>query len=195
MKKTIDFYYDIISVASYLAWTQLEGIAQRTGAHINYKPILLGGVFNACDNISPITIPAKWNWVKQDIQRYADHYGVPYQLNPHFPFNTVKVMRGALWAQANHQLEAYNQAMFTAAWVDGKDLSAQPDLEAVLNSAGFNAATVMAEIAQPSLKTALMDATQAATARGIFGAPSMFVDDELFFGQDRLEWVEKALAK
>ncbi|MBU2967703.1 2-hydroxychromene-2-carboxylate isomerase [Amphritea sp. 2_MG-2023] len=193
MTKTIDFYYDYISIASYLAWTQLEGISERTGARIHYKPMLLGGVFNACDNISPITIPAKWAWVKKDIQRYADHYGVPYQLNPHFPFSTVNAMRGALWAQAHDQLEAYNQAMFTAAWVDGKDLSAKPVLEEVLNNAGFDAAIVMDAITQPDVKTALIDATQAATARGVFGAPSMFVADELFFGQDRLEWVEKAL--
>lgn len=193
MTKKIDFYYDYISITSYLAWTQLKGISARTGAYIHYKPMLLGGIFNACDNISPMTIPAKWAWVKKDIQRYADHYGVPYQLNPHFPFNTVNAMRGALWAQANHQLEAYNQTMFTAAWVDGKDLSAKPVLEAILHNAGFDAVVVMAAITQPDLKTALIDATQAATKRGVFGAPSMFVADELFFGQDRLEWVEKAL--
>ncbi|RTE65400.1 2-hydroxychromene-2-carboxylate isomerase [Amphritea opalescens] len=193
MTKTIDFYYDYISIASYLAWTQLEGISKRTGASVHYKPILLGGVFNACNNISPITIPAKWAWVKKDIQRYADHYGVPYHLNSHFPFSTVNAMRGALWAQANDQLDAYNQAMFTAAWIDGKDLSAKPVLEEVLNSAGFDAAVVMDAITLPDVKTALIDATQAATARGVFGAPSMFVGDELFFGQDRLEWVEKAL--
>lgn len=194
MTKTIDFYYDYISVASYLAWSQLEGLCERTGAQVNYKPMLLGGVFKTSENISPITIPSKWAWVKKDMQRYADHYRVPYQLNPHFPFSTVNAMRGACWALANNAIETYNHAMFTAAWVEGKDLSSKEVLAEVLGSAGFDASTVMAAIAEPTFKTALIDATNAATNRGVFGAPSLYVADELFFGQDRLEWVEKALS-
>tara|TARA_R110002094_G_scaffold129199_1_gene123143 strand:- start:162 stop:746 length:585 start_codon:yes stop_codon:yes gene_type:complete len=194
MNKTIDFYYDYVSATSYLAWTQLQGLCERTGACINYKPILLGGVFKAANNISPMTIPAKWEWFKKDLERHAAHYGIPYQLNPHFPFSSVNALRGAFWAQANDRLEDYNRAMFTAAWAEGKDLSSKEVLEKVLTAAGFNAADVMEAMTQQENKTALIEATQAAAEQGIFGAPSMVVEGELHFGQDRLQWVERALS-
>lgn len=194
MSKTIDFYYDYVSATSYLAWTQLEGLCERTGAKVNYKPILLGGVFKTANNISPMTIPAKWEWFKKDLERHAVHYGVPYKLNTHFPFSSVNALRAAFWAQANNRLEEYNRAMFTAAWADGKDLSSKEVLEQVLTAAGFDAAEAMEAMTLPENKSALMEATDAAAERGIFGAPSMVVNGVLHFGQDRLEWVERALS-
>ena len=193
MTKAIDFYYDFISPASYLAWTQLPALCKRTGAVIHYKPVLLGGVFKAIGNTSPATVPAKWAWFRKDLERYARHYDVPYVLNPHFIFSTVSAMRGAIWALESGQIEAYNRAMFTAAWAEGKDLSSAEVLTEVLSAAGFDAAAVMQAMALPQNKSALIEACEAAAARGVFGAPSFFVDDELFFGQDRLEWVERAL--
>lgn len=194
MNKSVDFYYDFISPASYFALMQLPALCERTGASINYKPMLLGGIFKAQGNTSPVTVPAKWEWIKEDFERYAQHYDIPYQLNPHFIFSTVNAMRGALWALENNRIEDYNQAMFTAAWAEGKDLSSKAVLQEVLNSAGFNAEEVMEAMTEPEFKASLIQATEAAAARGVFGAPTMIVDDELFFGQDRLEWVEKALA-
>ncbi len=193
MSKTIDFYYDYVSATSYLAWTQLAGLCERTGASINYKPILLRGVFKASENISPMTIPAKWQWFKKDLERYADHYAVRYTLNQHFPFSTVNALRGALWALSNNRIEDYNRALFTAAWAEGKDLSSKEVLAEVLNGAGFDADVVLEAITQPEFKTGLIQATEAAVERGLFGAPTIFVEDDLYFGQDRLEWVEKAL--
>ncbi len=193
MNKTLDFYYDFISPASYLAWTQLPALCKRAGATINYRPILLGGIFKAIGNTSPVTIPEKWEWFKRDFERHARHYGVAYRLNPHFIFSTVNAMRGAYWALSTNRIEEYNRAMFTAAWVAGRNLSSADVLTEVLHSAGFDAATVMEAMTQPQNKTALLQATEAAAARGVFGAPTFFVDDELFFGQDRLDWVERAL--
>ncbi len=194
MSKTIDFYYDYVSATSYLAWTQLQGLCERTGASINYKPILLGGVFKASENISPMTIPAKWEWFKKDLERHAAHYGVPYQLNSHFPFSSVNALRGAFWAQANDRIEDYNRAMFTAAWADGKNLSSMEALEEILTAASFDAAEAMKAMTLPENKSALMEATNAAAEQGVFGAPTMVIDGELHFGQDRLEWVERALS-
>lgn len=193
MTKAIDFYYDFISPASYLAWTQLPELCKRTGAVIHYKPVLLGGVFKAIGNTSPATIPAKWTWFKKDLERHAQHYGVPYVLNPHFIFSTVSAMRGAIWALEAGQIEAYNRAMFTAAWAEGKDLSSADVLAEVLGTAGFDAPVVIQAMALPQNKSALIEASNAAAARGVFGAPTFFVDGELYFGQDRLEWVERAL--
>lgn len=193
MSKTIDFYYDYISPASYFAWVRLQELCERTGASINYKPMLLGGIFKANGNTSPITVPAKWEWIKRDFAKTAEYFGIPYQLNPHFIFSTVNVMRGALWALSAGRIEDYNRAMYQAAWADGKDLSDADTVKAVLEEAGFDAAEVLEAMTQPEIKQALITATTDAAERGVFGAPTMFVGDELFFGQDRLDFVERAL--
>lgn len=193
MSKTVDFYYDFISPASYFAFIRLTELCQRTGSSINYKPVLLGGVFKANGNSSPITVPAKWEWTKTDFARQAEYYDIPYQLNPHFIFSTVSAMRGAFWAQSEGRIEEYNRAMYKAAWADGKDLSSADVISEVLSEAGFDAALVMEAMSLPENKQALIQATQEAAERGVFGAPTMFVDDEIYFGQDRLDWVERAL--
>ena len=193
MSKTVDFYFDYISPASYIAFKRLHDICERTGATINYKPMLLGGVFKSVGNTSPITVPAKWEWIQKDFARYAEYYNIPYQMNPHFIFSTVSAMRGAMWALEEGCIEAYSQAMYNAAWVDGKDLSDAEVMTNVLSEAGFDAAQVMEAMTQPEIKQALIAATNEAVECGVFGAPTMFVDDEIYFGQDRLEWVERAL--
>ena len=194
MTKSVDFYYDYGSPTAYLAWTQLPGICAKHGATLNYKPILLGGLFKATGNQSPVTVEAKGKWLFDDITRYAKHYGVPFALNPHFIVNTMPAMRGAMWADANGVLEQYNTAMYTAMWVEAKNI-AEPDvITEVLTSAGLDAAAMGEAIQQQEIKQALISATEAAAERGLFGAPSMVVGDQVHFGQDRLEWIERALA-
>jgi len=193
MSKTVDFYYDYISPASYFGLIRLEELCKRTGTQINYKPMLLGGVYNIVGNTAPITVPAKWEWIKKDFARTAEYYGIPYQLNPHFIFSTVNALRGAMWAQQEGRIVEYNHAMYRAAWAEGKDLSSAEVLTEVLNEAGFDATQVMEAMTQPEMKKALINATEEAANRGIFGAPTMFVGDEIYFGQDRLDWVERAL--
>ncbi|RMF46290.1 MAG: 2-hydroxychromene-2-carboxylate isomerase [Deltaproteobacteria bacterium] len=193
MSKSIDFYYDYGSVNSYLAWTQLPALCARTGARLNYKPMLLGGVFKATGNTSPMLVPAKAAYLKKDIARYAELYGVPLAMNPHFPVNTVGIMRGALWAMATDHLEPYNKAMFEAVWVDQKNMADPEVIAEVLKTAGFDPEPIFTATSQPEIKQGLIDATSEAVARGVFGAPTMFVGDEMFFGQDRLQWVEQAL--
>lgn len=194
MTKTVEFYYDYGSPTAYLAWTQLPDICAKHGATLIYKPILLGGLFKATGNQSPVTVEAKGKWLFDDITRYAKHYDVPFALNPHFIVNTMPAMRGAMWAEANGVLETYNAAMYRAMWVDAKNI-AEPDvITQVLTAAGLDAAAMGEAIQQPEIKQALIASTEAAANRGLFGAPSMIVDDQVHFGQDRLEWVERALA-
>jgi len=193
MSKTVDFYFDYGSVNSYLAWTQLPAICARTGARLNYKPMLLGGVFKATGNSSPMLVPAKAAYMAQDIARHAELYGVPWVMNPHFPVNTVGIMRGALWAASTDHLEPYNKAMFEAVWVEQKNMAVPEVIAAVLKKAGFDAEAIFAATGQPEIKQGLIDATNEAVERGVFGAPTLFVGAEMFFGQDRLQWVEKAL--
>lgn len=194
MTKSVDSYYDFGSPTAYLAWTQLPDICDRNGATLNYRPILLGGVFKGTDNQSPVMIKAKGKWLFEDIARHAERYGVAYAENPHFIVNTMAAMRGAIWAQSIGRLGDYNAAMFRAMWVDQKDIS-QPDvLTDVVTAAGLDAAAMAEAIQQQEIKQALIDATNEAVARGVFGAPTMIVGSEMHFGQDRLEWVERALA-
>lgn len=191
---TVDFYYDFISPAAYLAHTQLPELCQRHDAQLNYKPMLLGGVFKATGTTPPATIPSKLAWVQADFARYAERYGVPFQQNPHFIFNTVNAMRGAIWAQENGCIDAYNRVMYQAAWADAKDLGNKDVMAELLNNAGLDATAMLEAITQPDCKAALIQATEQAVSNGVFGAPTMIVNGELYFGQDRLEWIEKALA-
>ena len=100
MSKTIEFFFDFGSPTTYLANTQLPKLAEDCGTHLVYRPILLGGVFKATGNASPVTVPAKGRWMGVDIQRWAKHYGVPFAFNPHFPINTLPLMRGACGMQS-----------------------------------------------------------------------------------------------
>ena len=196
MSKSIDFYFDVGSPTTYLAWTQLEKIASAAGAQLNYCPLLLGAVFQATGNSSPVTVPAKGRWMMADLTRYAQRYGVPFRFNPYFPINTLPLMRGAAAVQlhAPQQFGAYLAAIFTALWVEGQNLGDLQTLAKVLAAAGFDPEQVLAWTQEPAVKDQLRTTTEAAVAKGVFGAPSMFVGDQLFFGQDRLDFVIEALA-
>jgi 2-hydroxychromene-2-carboxylate isomerase len=193
MTQSVEFYFDYGSPASYLAWTQLPQICQRHGADLNYQPMLLGAVFKATGNQTPSNIAAKGKWMQADMNRWAKRYDVPFQRNPHFPVNTLQMMRGAVWALQNDCFEPYSQAMFDAMWIKGADLN-QPDvLTDTLHQAGLPVHDILAGVADPAVKQSLIEQTNAAVARGVFGAPTIFVGDEMHFGQDRLDWVEQAL--
>lgn len=194
MSKVVDFYYDFVSPAAYLAWTQLDSLCERTGARVRFRPVLLGGMLKHHGQGSPAMVPAKWQWMQKDFARYAKAYGVDFSINPHFIFNSITVMRGALWALDNQCIEVYNRAIFTAAWVDGLDLSSVDVVHQRLAEAGLDASAILEATAQPEVKQSLIHATAQACERGVFGVPSMVVEDELFFGQDRLSWVEQALS-
>ena len=195
MTKEVEFFFDVGSPATYLAFTQLPGICAETGATLVYKPMLLGGVFQATGNASPATIPAKGRWVFEDLERYARGYGVPFRRNPFFPINTLLLMRGATAMQMRHadRFQQYLDAVFRAIWVDARDMNDASVVAGVLHEAKIDAATVMAEITDREVKAALKATTDDAVARGVFGAPSFFVDGALYFGQDRLSFVRDAL--
>ncbi len=193
MSKTVECFFDVGSPASYLAWTQLPDIAKRQQAQIIWKPMLLGGVFKATGNQSPVVIPAKGAFMQADLARYAQRYDVPLQFSPYFPINTLQLMRGAIACQQIGKLESYLDAVFPALWVKALDMG-QPDIVAqVLRSAGFDPDEIVTLAGSAEVKATLIANTEEAVARGVFGAPALFVDDILFFGQDRLDWVEQQL--
>jgi 2-hydroxychromene-2-carboxylate isomerase len=196
MSKTIEFFFDFGSPTTYLAHTQLPRIAREAGADLVYRPMLLGGVFKATGNASPVTVPAKGRWMGQDIARWARRWGVPFTFNPHFPINTLTLMRGAAGLQLRRPQEfaRYVDAVFQAMWVAPRNLGDAPVLTAMLAEAGFDAEAFLALVADPDVKARLIANTDEAVERGAFGAPSCFVGDELFFGQDRLDFVREAAA-
>ncbi|WP_448108765.1 2-hydroxychromene-2-carboxylate isomerase [Pseudomonas azerbaijanoccidentalis] len=195
MSKTVEFYFDLGSPATYLAYTQLPKICEQTDSQLIYIPFLLGGVFKATGNASPATIPAKGRYMFQDLDRYAKRYGVTLKYNPHFPINTLMLMRAVTGMQLRHpqRFAAFIDCLFKALWVEGRSLDEPATVAAVLTQNGFDPNEVLALTADEEVKAALKDNTEKAVQRGVFGAPSMFVDDQLFFGQDRLDFVLEAL--
>jgi 2-hydroxychromene-2-carboxylate isomerase len=189
MGKQIEFFYDYISPFSYLADTQLPALAQRTGAEIVYRPILLGAIFKATGNASPIENPTKGAYTVLEVQRWAKRYGAPIQMNPHFPFSTIRVMRGAIAAQIHGRFAAFHSAAFRAVWEQAQDLSEEEALRRILGEAGIDPALIEGAAIKDRLRANIDDAI----SRGAFGAPTFFVNREMFWGNDRLEFVEDAL--
>ena len=196
MSKTVEFFFDLGSPATYLAYTQLPKICAQTGSQLVYKPMLLGGVFKATGNASPAMIPAKGRYMFKDLDRYAQRYDVPLKFNPHFPINTLMLMRAVTGMQVRHpeRFQAFIDCLFSALWVEGRNLDDPATVAAVLTEHGFEQNAVLALTADEQIKTLLKENTEQAVQRGVFGAPSMFVGDELFFGQDRLDFVREALS-
>ncbi|HZR34374.1 MAG TPA: 2-hydroxychromene-2-carboxylate isomerase [Nevskia sp.] len=193
--KTIEFYFDFGSPTSYLAWTQLPALAAAAGAELVYKPVLLGGIFQATSNASPMMVPAKGRYMLADLARFARRYGVPLNMNPHFPINTLQMMRGAAGVQARmpERFGAYVEALYRGMWVDQLNLGDPAVLGATLARAGFDPPQLLALIGDAQVKELLKSQTEAAVKRGLFGVPTMFVGGEMYFGQDRLDFVREAL--
>ena len=193
--KTFEFWFDFGSPAAYLAFTQIPRIEAETGAKAIYCPMLLGGVFQATGNHSPATIPAKSKYIFDDFKRFAKRYDVPFNNNPHFPINTLLLMRGATGLQQQHpeQFSAYCRAVFQAIWVDALNMNDPATVGAALHKAGFDPQQLMALANDPATKDALKTTTTEAVSRGAFGAPTFFVDAQMFWGQDRLDFVKEAL--
>ena len=192
-----EFFFDFGSPTAYLAWTQLPGICAAAGADLAYRPMLLGGVFQATGNSSPISVPAKGKYMLADMARFARRYRVPMKFNPHFPVNTLQLMRGAVGVQSRmpERFVDYVTAVYESTWVEARDMGDLATVAEVLENAGFDASAILDLASDPAVKQALKDNTDEAVRRGAFGAPTMFVGKEMFFGQDRLDFVREALTE
>ncbi len=196
-RPVVDFYFDLGSPTSYLAWTQLPRLCSEAGAELVLRPMLLGGVFQATGNTSPVAVPAKARYMRADLARYARRYGVPLVINPFFPINTLFLMRAATGVQLNDagRFDAFLDAVFRALWTEPLDLNQAAIADQVIAAAGFDPVQLTAWANDAATKTRLRETTDQALARGAFGAPTMFVGDEMFFGQDRLDFVREALGR
>lgn len=195
----LEFWFDFGSPNSYFAYKVLPEIEQRLGVSFTRRPALLGGIFKATGNQSPFFafagIPAKMDYMRREIMRFVRHHDLTdFTMNPHFPVNTLRAMRGAAAAEMAGELDAYTACVMKAMWEDEKKTDDPDVLLAVLGAAGLDAAHYSAKVGDPAVKAALMEATQEAIDRGMFGVPTFFVGEEMFFGKDSLAAVEKEIS-
>ena len=192
----VDFFFDLSSPYSYLAATQLDAIAARNNAEIAWKPIVLGAVFKSVGNSMPAACPPKAAYMFKDLGRWAAHYGVPFAFNSRFPVNAIRAMRlivaAGLHCGSTAGHAGLSRAAFAAVWVDDQDMTTDNTLRALLVREGLPV-DLLAAIETAPVKDRLRAYTDDAIARGVFGAPAIFVGGELFWGNDRLDFVEAAL--
>ena len=193
--KTVDFYYDFGSPASYIAYTQIEKLCAKYDAQVVFKPYVIGAVFKATGNSSPVTLPSKGRYTMMDFTRWAKYWGIPFCINQHFPVNTITHMKLCMAVQLHHKdkFSAFNTAMFNAMWVENQNLTEPAVVAAICASAGLDANHLLMETEQDDVRNALRGNTDEAVALGAFGAPTMMYNGEMFFGQDRLPMLELAL--
>ncbi|WP_207002286.1 2-hydroxychromene-2-carboxylate isomerase [Trinickia mobilis] len=189
------FYFDVGSPTSYLAHRALPKIAEETGAQVVWKPVLLGGIFQATGNATPMDLPAKAKWMIDDLQLWAHKRGTRLEHNPYFPINTLTLQRGAAAYEGSDLFASYVETVFSAMWEFPKNLADPAILEATLVEAGFDAVDFKERVSSPAVKEKLRRNTEEAVQAGAFGCPTIMVGDRMFFGQDRLDFVRETLSE
>jgi 2-hydroxychromene-2-carboxylate isomerase len=194
---SVEFHFDFGSPNAYLSHKVIPGIEQRTGARFTYVPVLLGGVFKATNNVSPVVanrgILNKGEYQKLEMQRFIRRHGIAFKMNPHFPVNTLLIMRGAVVAEEEGFLPAYVDAVYGHMWAEPKKMDDPEVIAAALDASGFDGARILARTQEPAIKARLAENTERSVARGAFGSPTFFVGDDIYFGKDKLRDVEEAL--
>lgn len=198
MQKSFEFLFDFGGPNSYLPHKKLPEICALTGAEVTYVPILLGGLFKLTNNLAPLMryadTPAKRNYEMLEFDRFVKANKLPFKMNPHFPINSLHLMRGAVAAQHLGCFMPYVEAIMTAMWEDGANTGDADVVKDVLCQAGLDSAALLAKAEDPAVKAELMANTEQAAERGAFGVPTFFVGGEMFWGKERLAQVAEALA-
>ena len=196
----VTFYFDFGSPNAYLAYRVMPGLLARAGATLKLVPCLLGGLFKATGNVAPMVqfaaVPAKLAYERREMERFIAAHGLnKFRRNPHFPVNTLLLMRGAVAAEADGQLDRYVEAGLVAMWEDGLNMSEPDVFVAVFDKAGLDGKALLARTQEQAIKDKLSRNTQAAVEHGAFGIPTFLVGDELYFGKDRLRDVEDEIKR
>ena len=199
MSNTVDFIFDFASPNAYFSYKAFPPILERTNASLNLIPCLLGGIFKATGNQAPMLafagVTGKLEYDRLEIERFIKKHDLSdFVFNPHFPVNTLLLMRGAIAAEADGRLVEYVEAGLKLMWEDGRKMDDPEVFVSALGEAGFDGANLLERTQDPQVKARLVANTAAAVARGAFGVPTFYVGDEMFFGKDRLAQVEDALS-
>ena len=193
MTKTVEFFFDFMSPPSYLAWTQMPGIIERSKGEVVYRPMYTIGLHDIVGNQSPVMVPHKGKWVGGDLQRYARGYGVTLNMNPNGFIKILPASRAAALAEREGDLEILMAVIFPAMFVEGLNLSDVEVVGSLVNKAGLDSTRYLDAIQTDEIKELLKSNTSEAADRGAFGAPTFFIGDNMHFGQDRLHFVEQDL--
>ncbi len=194
--REIEFFFDIGSSYSYLAATQMAALETRTGVPVRWRPFLVGAVFKAAGNEMPARVPAKARWMLEDMARWSTHYGIPFKMPSRFPLLTLRTQRALAAAErAGLPIPVFAQALFRAYWGEDQDVTSDLVIGAAADQAHLDGAAIIAAIDSQETKDRLRATTDEAVQRGAFGAPSMFVGDALFWGNDRIGLLEEHLAR
>ena len=195
MIKSFDFFFDFISPYSYLAHKQIRNIEYQHNIKINYMPILLGGLLNLAEIKAAAFIPSKAKFMIKDCKLFAEKFNIKFKFNPYFPIQSLKLMRGVLIARKENKTGLYIDKFFDACWKDGLNLNDQEIVDKILEDLNFNLEAFKLKISEQKIKDELIKRTNDAFLKGVFGAPSFIINNKMFWGQDRLEFVLKEAQK
>ena len=200
MSVKVEFHFDFGSPNAYLSHLVIPGIQMRTGVKFDYVPILLGGIFKATNNVSPAVslqgIANKGEYQAIETQRFLKAHDIErYERNPHFPVNTLMLMRGAVFAKQQDFFAQYVEEMYQHMWAEPKKMDELDVFKQVLEDSSLPTQDILNGIADSAVKQALIDSTQRAVEMGTFGSPTFFVGKEIFFGKDKLRDVEEEILR
>ena len=195
MIKSFDFFFDFISHYSYLAHKQIRNIEYQYKIEINYMPILLGGLLNLVEIKAPSSIPSKAKFMIKDCKLFAEKLNIKFKFNSYFPIHSLNLMRGVLIARKENKTSLYIDKFFDACWKDGSNLNDQEIVDKILEDLNFNLEAFKLKISEQKIKDDLKKRTKDAYLKGGFGTPSFIINNKMFWGQDRLEFVLKEAQK
>jgi len=190
----VEFFFDVASPYSYMCATQIDAVASKHGVDVRWRPMLLGAVFKAAGNDMPARVAAKATWMMKDLAMWAAHYRVPFAIPPSFPPNTLRAMRACCFAESKGSARPLGKALFDGYWARAVDPSSDEGLAQACRIAGLDAGEVARAAESQPMKDALRKNTDEAVSRGAFGAPTFFVGETMFFGNDRLPLLDRLLA-
>lgn len=193
--RSVEFVYDFVSTPCHIAWKSLDRMLQGLDAEVVLTPVLCGAIFKALGNPGPLAVPAKREWYARDLALWAKHRGVTLVQGPHLPVRSLPLMRGSFIAAERNETRRYVDSVFDAIYAHGRNLSDMQLVQKTLREAGLDADAYVQGMAREDIKQKLVQSTDQAIARRVFGVPTFFVGGELFFGQDRLEFVAEALQR
>ena len=195
MINPFDFFFDFASPYSYLAHKQIRNIEYQHNIKINYMPILLGGLLNLAEIKAAAFIPSKAKFMIKDCKLFSEKFNIKFKFNSYFPIQSLNLMRGVLIARKENKTSLYIDKFFDACWKDGLNLNDQKIVDKILEDLNFNLKTYKLKISEQKIKDELIKRTKDAFLKGVFGAPSFIINNKMFWGQDRLEFVLKEAQK
>ena len=198
--KKIDFYFDFASPNAYFGFNVLKKFPEKYDCEINYFPVLLGGIFKATNNKPPMEqffgVLNKNEYQSLEIERFVNRHGLTkFKMNPHFPVISLQIVRGAIAAEMDGYLEDYIEKVLVHMWEEPKKMDDPEVIKAAVEESGFDSEKLLEQMQDPDVKAKLISNTEEAVKKGLFGIPTFFIDDEMYFGKDTIWMIEEILAE